>query len=351
MLGVGRLLVGLACCLAACSAPAAPASGAAAAPPPAAVATAGDSATATPGQRPLQRVAIGVPGPSLSYLPTYLAWKLGYFQEEGLDADFIQISGPPAMAALINGELDFSTLLSAVGANALQGGPLRMVQFQSVRVQHVLVARPDLADVSQLAGKRIGVDSLGTLTTFETRKLIEHFQLPDVALVATGSELERIAALQAGAVDAIIASIPANLVAERQGFPTLLRIGAVLNIPQAGLGTSETHLRDQADLVERSIRASDRALPVIPSQRDVVTRIIEGYISLSPEDAQLAYDQVVDSYTPNGLPTDAQLAAYLDLLQATAGAPPGTRPEQMVDFTIARRVAAELGLPSPAESR
>src|SRR5919202_4758654 len=100
------------------------------------------------------------------------------------------------------------------------------------------------------------------------------------------------------------------------------------------------HLREKAALVTGSIRASARALPVITSQRDEGVRVIEGYVNLSPEDAGLAYEQVVDSYTPNGLPTDAQLAAYLDLLQATAGAPTGVRPEQMVDFTIARRVAA-----------
>jgi NitT/TauT family transport system substrate-binding protein len=337
----------LAIALAACStaSPAAPGGGAPPGAAPAAPPAAG-AAPAAPTARPLQRVVIGVPGPSLSYLPAHLAWKLGYFEEEGLSPEFVQISGPPAMAALINGELDFSTLLSAVGANALQGGPLRMVQFHSIRVQHVIVVRPDITAVPQLAGKRVAVDSLGTLTTFEMRGLIDHFQLPDVALVAAGGELERIAALEAGAVDGIISSIPANLVAERRGFPTLLRVGDVLDIPQAGFGTSETHLRDKADVVAGSIRAAARALPVIRGQPDEVVQIVEGYISLSPEDARRAYEQVVDTYTPNGLPTDAQLAAYLDLLQATAGAPVGTRPEQMVDFTIARRVAADLGLPS-----
>jgi len=220
------------------------------------------------------------------------------------------------------------------------------VQFHSIRVQHVVAVRPDITAVHQLAGKRVGVDSMGTLTAFEMRSLIDHFQIPDVALLAVGAELERIAALEAGAVDGIIASIPANLVAERRGFPTLVRVGDVLDIPQAGFGTSETHLRDKGDVVAGSIRAAARALPLIRGQPDQVVQIVEGYISLSPEDARRAYEQVVDTYTPNGLPTDAQLAAYLDLLQATAGAPSGTRPEQMVDFTIARRVAAELGLPS-----
>ncbi|HLH25020.1 MAG TPA: ABC transporter substrate-binding protein [Chloroflexota bacterium] len=338
------LACGLAACSGAAAGPAAP--GAAPGTPSPAPSSTNAPASPAPSGQPLQHVSIGAPGPSLSYLPAYLASKLGYFQEEGLDPEFVQITGPAAIAAVINGELDFTTLLSAIGANALQGGPTRIVQFHSVKLQHVVSAPPTITAISQLAGKRIGVDSLGTLTAFETRKLADKFQIPDLAIVAAGNELERIAAMQSGAIDASIESIPANLVAEREGFPTLLRIGTVLDIPQAGFGTSQDTLRDKAPLVSGSLRAAARALPVIANQRDTVVQVIAEFVSLEPGDAQKAYDQVVDTYSPNGLPTDAQLAAYADLLEETAGAPPGAQPDQMVDFTIARRVAADLGLPS-----
>ena len=55
---------------------------------------------------------------------------------------------------------------------------------------------------------------------------------------------------------------------------------------------------------------------------------------------------MADTNTPNGLPTDAQMEAYLELMRATAGAPADVTAAQVSDFTIARRVAAELGLPS-----
>ena len=294
-----------------------------------------------------QRIRIGVPGPSLSYLPAHVAWQLGYFQEEGLDVEFVQTGGTTTIPALLSGELDFTTILSAIGAHAGQGGESKIVQFHSVRLQHVLGVRPEITAIGDLSGRRVAVQSLGTLTAFEVQMLAEHFGLRDVAIVAVGTDLERIAAMEAGAADATIETIPLNLIAERRGFPSLLRVGTVLEIPQAGLGTSETHLREKADLVMRALRAAARALPVIAAQREVVVQQIASWIDLPPEDAALAYDQVADSYSPNGLPTDAQMAAYLDLLVATAGIPASTTPAQLADFTLARQVATELRLPGP----
>jgi NitT/TauT family transport system substrate-binding protein len=289
---------------------------------------------------------MGNASPSLSYLPATLADKLGYYREEGLAPEFPAVRGNAVIPALLQGDLDFTTLLSVVGASAGQGGATRIVQFHSIKLQHVVVAHPDITTVQQLAGKRIAVESFATLPAFEARKLIEHFALPDVALVAVGGESERLAALEAGAADASMSGIPANLVAEHHGFPTIFRLSTILEVPQAGFGTSDRLLSEQPDRVTRVLRAAARALPIITSQRDLVVEQIAAIMDLTPEDAARAYDLVVDTYSPNGVPTDAQLAAYMDLLNATAGVPADTDPARLTDFTIARRVAAELGLPS-----
>ncbi|HEY7062543.1 MAG TPA: ABC transporter substrate-binding protein [Chloroflexota bacterium] len=295
---------------------------------------------------PLRHVTIGVTAPSLSFLPAKLADLLGYYTEEGLDPEFVVVSGTSIIPSLMSGDLDLTTLLTPVGAHAAQGGPTRIVQYHSVRVQHVITVRPDVTTVQQLAGRRVAVQSMSTLTAFEVRRVAEHFGLADVTLLAVGGELERIAAIEAGAADATALAVPSNLVAEQRGLATLLRVGEVLPIPQAGLATSLSALHDRTDLVTRVIRGAARALPVIGSQRALVEQKIAEWVELSPAEAARAYDLVADTYTPNGLPTDAQLAAFLDLLRATAGAPDDVKPDDVADFTIARRVAAELDLPS-----
>ena len=306
-------------------------------------------APAKPGEVParaLQRLTVATSSPSLSWLPAQLAWKLGYFQEEGLDPEFVQVGGTSVVPALLSGETAFTTVLSAAAANAAQGGTTQIVQFHSVRLQHVLVVRPDITTPQQLAGKRIAVQSLGTLTAHEARKIAEYYNLSDVAILAVGGDLERMAAIESGAADASVAAIPANLVAERRGLHSLLRISTILEIPQAGFATSDTHLRDQQGMVASTLRAAARALPLVTAQRDLVVDTIREWMDLPPEDAVRAYEMVADTFTPNGLPTDAQMAAYLELLRATAGAPDNVTAAQVADFTIARRIAQELGLPS-----
>jgi ABC-type nitrate/sulfonate/bicarbonate transport system substrate-binding protein len=305
---------------------------------------AGGASNGAAAPRTLERLGIGTSSPSLSYLPAKLADMLGYYAEEGLSPEFVQVRGNSVIPALLSAELDFTTLLSAIGAHASQGGPSKIVQFHSVKLQHVLTVRPEITDVSQMAGKRIGVESLGTLTAFESRKLIDHYGLADVAIVAVGGDLERIAAMETNAVDASTSAVPSNIAAEKRGFPTLLRIGAILEIPQAGLGGAESFTREHPDKVARSLRAAARALPLIQAQRDLVIQKIGEWMELSPEDATRAYDLVVDTYSPNGLPTDAQMLAYIDLMRATAGASADTKPADLADFSIARRVAGELGL-------
>jgi NitT/TauT family transport system substrate-binding protein len=325
----------------------APGSGAPAAELAAASAAAASSGVAPAGAPAPAHVSIGSSAPSLSYLPVFLAEALGYYREEGLAVEFVRIGGTAITPALLSGELDFSTLMGPAGANAAQSGPSRIVQVYAVRLQHVLSVRPTITAVQQLAGKRVAVQSLGTLTAFEARKVAEHFGLGDVTLLSVGGDLERIAALEAGAADAAPLPVPANLLAERSGLPTLLRIGDVLDTPNAGLATTEGYLRDQVDLATRTLRAVARAIPAIAGQRERVIQEMAVWLALSPEDAARAYEQVVDTYSPDGLPTDAQMAAYLDLLRETAGVGADVAVAQVADFTIARRVASELGWPSP----
>lgn len=338
------VLIGL---LAACG----PGSGERPAAPGAAPAKPGSSAAApasgpAPGAAAAQRVVIGVPGVSLSYLPAYLASKFGFFEQEGLAVEFVQAGGNVFVPAMLSGDMDFTTNLSSIGAHAGNGGPTKIVQWHTIRLQHVVTVRDGITTPQQLENKRIAVQALGTLPAFEAQKLAEYYGLRNLAMVVAGSELERIAAIEAGAADSAISSIPANLIAESRGMPTLIQVGKVLDIPQAGLGTTDAHLRDKADLVTRTLRAAAHALPTVRERRDEVVSLIADWQEISPADAARAYELVVDTYSPNGLATDAQLASYMELMRASTNMPADAPPERLFDFTIARQIAGELNLPS-----
>src|SRR4030095_7276816 len=63
---------------------------------------------------------IGVPSPSVSYFPAIVAWKKGFFAQEGIQAEFIVMRPSIIPAALTNGEIHFSTALMLSRRFALQ---------------------------------------------------------------------------------------------------------------------------------------------------------------------------------------------------------------------------------------
>ena len=50
----------------------------------------------------IDKVRIGFPDMAAQFMPVPLGQKLGLFQEEGLQAEFIRINPTPAMAALVS---------------------------------------------------------------------------------------------------------------------------------------------------------------------------------------------------------------------------------------------------------
>ena len=80
--------------------------------------------------------------------------------------------------ALLNRAIDYTTIPSGPATAGARGSPLKVICFTSVKLQHVLVSRPEILAVSDLAGKRIGAGSLRTtLPAYEVRVLIEKYHL------------------------------------------------------------------------------------------------------------------------------------------------------------------------------
>ena len=76
---------------------------------------------------------IGVPSPSVSYFPAIVAWKKGFFAQEGIQAEFIVMRPSIIPAAMTNGEIHFSTATGTVVGAALRGFPFKIVTYYSTR--------------------------------------------------------------------------------------------------------------------------------------------------------------------------------------------------------------------------
>jgi sulfonate transport system substrate-binding protein len=127
---------------------------------------------AGPGAWAAEKVTVGVGGVGLMvYLPTMLAKAKGYFADEGLDVEILDIKGggSQAASALIGGSVDFSANAIDHAIKAKTRGKDLVAVHSHVRlpVMGLVVAnkyKGEIKSIVDLRGRPIGVTSPGSQT-------------------------------------------------------------------------------------------------------------------------------------------------------------------------------------------
>jgi NitT/TauT family transport system substrate-binding protein len=289
------------------------------------------------------KLRIATASPSLSYLPIYVAVKKGFFARRGFDVELIQMNASLTAPALLNRAVDYTTIPSAIATAAARGAPAKVIFFASVKLQHMLLARPEIANVNELAGKRIAAAGFGNLTSYEIQFLIEHYHLgPQTTIVSASSSTDRLIALQTRLAEAAIVASPLDLKGEEMGLKRLLHMGTILQIPQAGLAATDETIKNKRGEALEVLKASIEGLDYTFSQREPTIELIANWMALGPIQANKAYDSVKDTYSQNGIPTEEQAKAYIAMLAATAGVSAKLPSAAIFDFSLASAAAKEL---------
>jgi NitT/TauT family transport system substrate-binding protein len=292
-----------------------------------------------------KKIRLAVPSPSLSYLPIHVALQRGFFARRGFDIEVIQMAAGLAAPALLNRAIDYTTVPSGPATAAARGAPLKVICFASVKLQHLLVSRPEIMTVPDLAGKRIGAGGFGTLPAYEVRVLIDRYRLgPGTIIVPLNSSTDRLIGMQRGTIDAGIVPAPLDLRAEEMGLKRLLHMGTILPIPQAGLATTDEKLKTGRGEVIEVLKATIEGLEYTWTQREGTVDIIARWMNLNASQAAKAYDSVKETFSKNGVPSEEQAKAYIAMLSATAGLKGDFSPASIFDFSAAAEASKEMAL-------
>ncbi|HET7007122.1 MAG TPA: ABC transporter substrate-binding protein, partial [Candidatus Binatia bacterium] len=151
---------------------------------------------------------------SISFLNLFVARDAGLFKKYSLEPELIQMAGPLPVAALASGEIDYLTGYTTGIIATGQGAPLKGILIALRKPPFYLVAEPSLQRVNDLAGKRIGVDRIGSLQHLVVRLLMRTKGAdPEKAIFTqTGSVSNTVSSLGQGAVSAAVLSGPHNVI-------------------------------------------------------------------------------------------------------------------------------------------
>lgn len=331
--------------LLACSQPA-PASRSVA-PAAGAVAPGAPASAAAPAAQPAppRQVKVSFAALSSSYMDHYVGIERGFFLEEGLDIERINAGGGVATPALIAGELDFSTSAASALSAMISGAPIKVIYTNLDRPNYqVWSSGPEIKTLSDLVGKQVGVPSRGDTHELAVRLLLRKRGLDpnSVAYQTTGFGAARVAALEAGSVDATtLAPIDMNRFGAMRGN-LLGDIEKEVSMVYTGVVAPTDLLAKQPDLVRRFLRGAVKGREFARAHPDITMEIISRYDPAPPETLLADYESNIRTMTPEGWVSEEalrdEIATRAELVGLTAPPPAA----DLFDYTIIKRVYPEL---------
>ena len=284
----------------------------------------------------LRQVRISYSSRSNSNTPFIIALNKGFFAEEGMDVELIQVNPRLAATAVINGDLDLTTTFGTTLRSIIGGFPIKFVAVSVKKSEHFLVVRPEIKEIGDLNGKKLGVATLFGSDQRAAEEMLKGKGFPPSMMkpIALGESPVRAQALRAGLVDAISITSPFDLSLKSEGFRFLAGPQDVqIALPTSGLAVSNRTLQQNPQLVKRAVRALLKAHRfVFENRKEVLPQMIR-YLDQSPEVAERSYDLLVGSLSRNGEITDQEWDALTEKKKTA---------DEVRDFAILREARKEL---------
>jgi ABC-type nitrate/sulfonate/bicarbonate transport system substrate-binding protein len=108
-----------------------------------------------------QRVVITYSSRSIASIDLFIAQERGFFREEGLDPQLVQVRATAAIAAIVAGEVNaLGSIGSAIRAIP-RGAPIKVLAVSLRRPVFWLVTRPEIKTIADIKGKVVGTTTLG----------------------------------------------------------------------------------------------------------------------------------------------------------------------------------------------
>ena len=296
----------------------------------------------------LAPVRIGYVSRSILDMPFIIARDRGYFREEGLEPELIFIKAAQTIPAMLAGGIDFGTATGNAVAAAVNGIDVRVVFALTDKPSFDLIAAPSIANLQQMRGKKLGITAFGALAEILARQIFLANKVPteQVTFLPLGTSDVLYVALKAGTIDATMLQIPQTFLAVDEGFRKLAAGADVYRAVQGGLTTTKASISERPELVSKMIRATQRALRLIRSDKKFAMEFIKGpYLDLGKERDRFAdriYEAALQYYLQSGA-VDEKLQREMIAVAAQRIKPKEVAPpERVFDFSFAQKVAETL---------
>jgi NitT/TauT family transport system substrate-binding protein len=299
-----------------------------------------------------EKVTVGIGGTALMvYLPTMLAKSKGFFTEEGLDVEILDIKGggSQAASALIGGSVDFS-------ANAIDHAIKAKVQKKDLLAVHSHVRLPvmglvvaskykgEIKSLADLKGRPVGVTSPGSQTHMVLGYLLSKagVRADDVKIIGAGGNTMPIA-LEKDSVHAGMMVDPffTAFVKQGKGFALIDMFTSKGTLDAMGGEVQGTTLLTRPDVmakrpatVQKMVNALVKANKlIVASSGEELARTLPRELAGDPALYAESFEHAREAFPPDSLVSREGVARVIETMRAFEAVPTSMRiePESVFD--------------------
>jgi ABC-type nitrate/sulfonate/bicarbonate transport system substrate-binding protein len=230
---------------------------------------------------------------------------------------------------------------------AATGVPIKATMFSMDRVLIYMFAKPSIKTFDELkGGKTVATTGLVATPTYAAKIMARANGLnpdKDLIFIAMGDVATSLTALQTGATDVAMLSIPFNFKAEELGFRNLGSAIDYLQTPFAGVGAADNKMKSNPTQVKRMIRATLKSMEYTkdPMNQERVIGLLVDEFKLDRKTAALSLKEIIKVFTRDGtIPEDA-VKAEIKEIREQAKLKGEIPTAQLVDYKLLNEVLSE----------
>ena len=296
-----------------------------------------------------EKIRIGVPlFPTVSF-PVFIAHERGFFEKNGLKAEIIRInSEPTTYQALISGDIDATSgAPTGLVQSNLQGVPVVSLGSWDNLVSYTVATREKIDDLSQLKGKKIGINRLGGKSSLVLRVMLEDAGLnttKDVTLLQLGGSQERLAALMRGGIDAAPVDFAFEPKMKQLGF--FLVTGKKTPFMNGPITVKVSSLHSNRSKWVRFVKSYLEATHYMTTNKEGSVEVLRRAVGIEDKETlDHAYEQMRTRADVDLIPPDAAVDNLIKMMTYIDKRASSVDRSKLADYSILK----ELGQGKPAK--
>lgn len=288
------------------------------------------------------KVTIHIPSKSLSIMPYYFGKDKGFFAAEQIEPQLVMMSPPTAIAALIGGELDFSSTTGAATSAIMRGLPIRRIFYVQQDPVHVLLAQPEIKSVEALIGKTVGVTALTDAVGMSANVILRAhgIEAGKVTLLAMQVTDNAIKSLTTKRIAATLLAPPYVEELEVKGYVKLVEARTYAPLSFIGLVTAIDTMKKNPQKVYGMIAALHRTMNYIlnPANRTEVVQYVSTYHKIDLALAEKAFAAQMLGYSKDGTKPRAAVEKEIEIYRESLKVAKTFTPDDLEDLSLLRKV-------------